>query len=219
MARRVVAGSCVQDTTRTTIKKQNSMRWKNPKRRMARVPMAFGACVGTALIASSPGVFAQSDSGNTVRVERLEKENADLKKRLDMLEGMAQKEGLTPGAPPPYVVKALSEIQLSGFVQASYFYNTANPKDGMSDAYLWNTKDKSFSLNKFKLTAASKPVESGKWDAGFKASLMFGEDAPQLNTPGNNSSFNDVREAYVELNVPIGTGLNIKAGELISLLN
>src|SRR6185295_19053701 len=56
-------------------------------------------------------------------------------------------------------------------------------------------------------------------DAGFKASLIFGEDAPQLNTPGNNSSFNDLREAYVELNVPIGTGLNIKAGELISLLN
>ena len=28
-----------------------------------------------------------------------------------------------------------------------------------------------------------------------------------------------LREAYIELNVPIGTGLNIKAGELISLLN
>ncbi len=181
--------------------------------------MAFGACVGTALIASSPGAFAQSESGGAVRMERLEKENADLEKRLDTLEGMAQKEGLTPSAPPPYVVKALSEIQLSGFVQASYFYNTANPKDGMSDAYLWNTKDKSFSLNKFKVTAASKPVASDKWDAGFKASLIFGEDAPQLNTPGNNSSFNDLREAYVELNVPIGTGLNIKAGELISLLN
>jgi hypothetical protein len=195
------------------------MRWKNPKRRMARVPMAVGACIGGVLVAASPSAFAQTESGSTVRMERLEKENAELKKRLDSLEGLAQKEGLTPGAPPPFVVKALSDIQLSGFVQASYFYNTANPKDGMSDAYLWNTKDKSFSLNKFKLTAASKPVASDKWDAGFRASLMFGEDAPQLNTPGNNSSFNDVREAYVELNVPIGTGLNIKAGELISLLN
>lgn len=152
-------------------------------------------------------------------MEKLEKENAELKKRLDALEGMVQKEGLTPEAPPPFVVKALSDISLSGFVQASYFYNTMHPKDGMSDAYLWNTKDNSFSLNKFKITAASKPVASDKWDAGFKASLMFGEDAPQLNTPGNNTSFNDVREAYVELNVPIGTGLNIKAGELISLLN
>lgn len=29
----------------------------------------------------------------------------------------------------------------------------------------------------------------------------------------------DLREAYVELNIPIGTGLDIKAGQLISLLN
>jgi hypothetical protein len=54
---------------------------------------------------------------------------------------------------------------------------------------------------------------------------LWGDDAPNLNSPGaygnggNNTSFNDLREAYVELNVPIGTGLNIKAGELISLLN
>ena len=153
-------------------------------------------------------------------MEKLEKENADLKKRLDALEGKDE-----TANPKNYVVKALSEISITGFVQASYFYNLEKPDDGLSDAYLWNTKDNSFSLNKFKLTVASKPVATDKWDAGFRASLMFGEDAPQLNTPGSNgdggsnSSFNDVREAYVELNAPIGTGLNIKAGELISLLN
>jgi hypothetical protein len=53
---------------------------------------------------------------------------------------------------------------------------------------------------------------------------MFGDDAPQLNTGGlngntSNTTFNNLREAYVELNVPIGTGLNFKVGELISLLN
>src|SRR4051812_21999257 len=182
------------------------MRLKNPKRKNYRVSsLAVGACVGSALFATGSTAFAQAESGNTVRMERLEKENAELKKRLDSLETMAQKEGLTPSAPPPNLVKALSEIQLSGFVQASYFVNTDHPKDGQSDAYLWNTRDNSFSLNKFKLTAASKPVASDKWDAGFKASLIFGEDAPQLNTSGNNSSFNDVREAYIELNVPIGT--------------
>jgi len=153
-------------------------------------------------------------------MEKLEKENAELKKRLDALEGKDE-----TASPKNYVVKALSEISITGFVQASYFYNIDKPDDGLSDAYLWNTKDNNFSLNKFKLTIASKPVATDKWDAGFRASLMFGEDAPQLNTPGSNgdgggnSTFNDVREAYVELNAPIGTGLNIKAGELISLLN
>lgn len=112
------------------------------------------------------------------RLEKLEKENADLKKRLDAIE---ENKGGTPDK--SYLVKAMSGVNISGFVQASYFYNTAHPKDGMSDAYLWNTKDNSFSLNKFKLTLASKPVATDKWDAGFKASLMFGEDAPGLNRP------------------------------------
>lgn len=175
------------------------------------------ACLGGAIIAGMPinNLHAQDAS----RLEKLEMENAALKARLDALDG----KGDGPGK--SYIVKAMSDITISGFVQASYFYNTARPDDGVSDAFLWNTKDNSFSLNKFKLTIASKPVATDKWDAGFRASLIFGDDAPQLNSGGANglgganSSFNDLREAYVELNAPIGTGLNIKVGELISLLN
>jgi len=171
------------------------------------------------LLAGLPATNAQAQGADGARVDKLEKENADLKQRLEALEA---KEGMAPGK--SYVVKATSGITISGFVQASYFYNTDHPADGLSDGYLWNTKDNSFSLNKFKLTVASAPVATDKWDAGFRASLIFGDDAPQLNTggangTGANTSFNDLREAYVELNVPIGTGLNIKAGELISLLN
>src|SRR5947199_6895855 len=98
------------------------------RKRLSLAPMSLGACVGSALLMSGAGAFAQAESGNTVRMERLEKENAELKKRLDSLESMAQKEGLTPSAPPPNLVKALSEIQLSGFVQASYFNNLDRPK-------------------------------------------------------------------------------------------
>lgn len=157
-------------------------------------------------------------------LDELSQENQALKSRLDALETLAQKEGLLPsGKPAPKFVGAMSDITISGFVQASYFYNTDHPADGLSDGYLFNTKDNSFSINKVKLTVASKPVETDKWDAGFRTSLIFGDDAPVLNSPGGsgaaNTSFNDLREAYVELNVPIGTGLNIKAGELISLLN
>ncbi len=159
--------------------------------------------------------------------DKLAKENADLKTRLEALEMAAKKEGILPSdGSSPKLVKAMSAITISGFVQASYFANMEPPDDGMNDAYLWNTRDNSFSLNKFKLTIASKPVASDKWDAGFRASMILGDDAPLLNTSGHhgnlsteNSSFNSLREAYVELNVPIGTGLNIKAGELISLLN
>ena len=174
---------------------------------------ALSACVGGALLSGA--------SAPTAHAQDLAKENAELKARLDALEMAAKQEGILPSdGSSSKLVKAMSEISISGFVQASYFYNAEKPADGMSDAYIWNTKDNSFSLNKFKLTVATKPLATDEWDAGFKASLMLGEDAPLLNSNGTaNTSFNDLREAYVELNVPIGTGLNIKAGELISLLN
>lgn len=159
---------------------------------------------------------------DTARLERVEKENSDLKKRLEMLENMAKKEGILPsGTAGSKAVSALSSISLSGFVTSSYFYDTSVPRDRVSNGYLWNGSHNAFSINKVKLTLASKPVErSGDtWDAGFRTSLMFGEDAQYVNTGGKAQGLEALREAYVEVNVPVGTGLNIKAGQLISLLN
>jgi Putative beta-barrel porin-2, OmpL-like. bbp2 len=166
----------------------------------------------------SPGLAWAQDAG---RIERLEQENQELRKRLDSLETYARKEGTLPSGDAPKLVSAVSEMTLTGFVQASYFYNTREPADGVSDGYLWNTSHNSFSVNKVKVTLASPPVErSGeKWDAGYRASLMFGEDASILNTGGERQGLESVREAYVELNAPVGSGLNVKMGQLISLLN
>lgn len=181
--------------------------------RQTGVPISIaGLCMGGMLAHAAPDAA----------VDKLEKENQDLRKRLDALEAVAKKEGILPtdkGAGS--VIKAMSETTLSGFVQASYFYNTRNPTDGKSDGYLWNTTHNSFSLNKVKVTLASKPVErSGdSWDAGYRTSLMWGEDSQVLNTGSPMGGFEAIREAFVEANIPIGTGLNLKAGQLISLLN
>jgi len=183
-------------------------------------PVGIGACLGGALLASAPGAWAQAETGNVARMDRLEKENQELRKRLETIEGMAKREGLIPSG-PTNVLKALSDITLSGFVSASYFYDGSVPGDNSPNGYLWNRNHNSFAINKVKLTLASAPVErSGeKWGAGFRASLIFGEDAPIVNTGGERQGLEDLREAFVELNVPIGTGLNVKAGQLISLLN
>ena len=191
---------------------------KIPRKNSRLMAVSKQACVSGIFIGSTTMLMAQ-DAGSMAQ------ENADLKARVTALEQMAQKEGLLPsGTPAPRLVSAMSDMTISGYVQASYFYNTRRPADGNNDGYLWNTKDNSFSLNKFKLTVASKPVATDKWDAGYRASLLYGDDAPDLNTggangTGANTSFNDLREAYVELNVPFGTGIDIKAGEMISLLN
>jgi hypothetical protein len=180
----------------------------------------MSACIGSALLGTAHSSYGQAETGNTVRMERLEKENQELKTRLESVEAMMKKEGLSASL-PTNSVRALSSINLSGFVTSSYFYDTSQPPDHKANGYLWNTSENSFSINKVKVTLASAPVErSGDtWDAGFRASLIFGEDAALVNTGGETQGLEDVREAYVEMNVPVGTGLNVKAGQLISLLN
>ena len=72
-----------------------------------------------------------------------------------------------------------------------------------------------------KITFAGPPAERSDtdWTAGYRVSLMAGEDAPILNSGSGTTGFDYLREGYVELNAPIGKGLKIEAGELISLLN
>jgi hypothetical protein len=152
--------------------------------------------------------------------DKLEKDNQDLRRRLDALEDQLKKEGITPSTEakdPP--VAALSSITLSGFVTSSYFYDLASTKDVHPVGYLWNTALNQFTLNKVKLTLASPNVDKEKWDAAYRVSLMYGQDAKVDDSTSGQEGFQAIREAYVELNAPIGTGLDFKAGELISLLN
>src|ERR1043166_888805 len=80
-------------------------------------------------IASGSLSQAQStESPYTNKLEKLEKENQDLRHRLDALEDMAKKEGLLrsgSNTDPP--VSAMSEITLSGFVTASSFHDSSEP--------------------------------------------------------------------------------------------
>ncbi len=181
-------------------------------------PFSKTCIIGSAVV----GAVSLGQAQDATKLDQLSKENESLRKRLEALEAVAQKEGLVPsGKPASMPVKALSESVLSGFVQASYFYDTSVPGDRKSNGYLWNTTHNSFSLNKVKVTLASPAVErSGeKWDAAYRVSLMFGEDASVLNTGGELQGMESVREAFIELNAPIGTGLNLRAGQMISLLN
>ncbi|HEX4646020.1 MAG TPA: outer membrane beta-barrel protein, partial [Verrucomicrobiae bacterium] len=190
-------------------------------KRLLKTAMCVGAAVG-----GVAALHAQSGPATTDdKITKLEKENQSLQQRLDALEAMAQKEGLLPsGQSADKSVSAMSDVSLSGFVTTSYFHDTSEPPASIghiSPGYLWNRVNDSFSINKVKLTFASPPVErSGdKFDAAFRVSLIAGQDAPIVNTKAGTLGFDYLREAYVEFNVPIGTGLNVRAGELISLLN
>ena len=72
-----------------------------------------------------------------------------------------------------------------------------------------------------KVTLASPQVQNNgdKFDVGYRVSLIAGQDAPFVDTSSGITGFDYIREAYIEFNIPIGTGLDVRAGEMISLLN
>jgi hypothetical protein len=169
----------------------------------------------TMLLASRLAAHAQDSA-----MDKLEQENQQLKQRLDAMEDLLKKEGIQPaGNTTTMPVKAMSGITISGFVTSSYFYDVASTKDSHPVGYLWNTALNQFTLNKVKLTLASPAVDKDKWDAAYRVSLMYGQDAKVVNSTSGTVGYQAIREAYVDLNAPIGTGLDFKVGELISLLN
>src|SRR6266699_1690795 len=114
-------------------------------------------CLSGALLGGT--TLAPGQAADTSKVEQLEKENQELRKRLDALEAVAQKEGLLPTAKASMPVAAMSNVSLSGFVQTSYFFNSTQPADREGNGYLWTTRHNAFSLTKLKVTLTSPPAE------------------------------------------------------------
>lgn len=185
---------------------------------------ATSICLGVIV---SGGLHAHAQATNEdQKINQLEQQNQDLQRRLQTLEDLAEKNGLAPSgmtnADPP--VSAMSDFSISGFVTTSYFHDSSEPpaQNGhISPGYLWNRVNDNLSINKIKLTFASPPVQASgdKFDVAYRVSLIAGQDAPIVNSGSGITGFDYLREAYLEMNVPIGSGLNVRAGELISLLN
>jgi hypothetical protein len=205
--------------------KQSDMNLTRTKQNHGHKTRALGLLLASF---AGSGFLAQAQTNST---DKLEQENQALRQRLDKLEDLLQKEGITPnknaGGDPP--VAALTSVTISGFVEASYFTDAAEQHNNHPPGYLWNSSLNSFTLNKIKLTLASPNVDKDKWDAAYRASFIYGSDAPVVDTGSHTTvdgtsvaagnGFSWIREAYIELNVPIGTGLDLRAGDLISLLN
>ncbi len=169
---------------------------------------------------------AQSaDNDEASRLERLENENNALRSRLDALEAKSSSEAANNlagegGEEESSMLKFFKETEFSGFVTGSYFYDTSKPADGVSNGYLWNTDHNEATLNKVKLTIENGVERSGtEWDVGFHVAAIFGEDSKFTNSGAEQQGIEEIRQAYGELNVPVGTGLNVRVGQLISLLN
>ena len=118
------------------------------------------------------------------------------------------------------IMTALSSTTISGYVDTSAQWNPGTGNANLP-LYRFNNSSKAdgFNLNVIQLTIA-KPLDEGDWAAGYRADLWFGPDAKVLGTSStgiNNSDFN-IRQAYVALRAPVGTGLDFKMGVFDSII-
>jgi Putative beta-barrel porin-2, OmpL-like. bbp2 len=161
-----------------------------------------------------------------------------------------------------YVETAQKGIVLSGYVDTSYTYQFAGGSrtpslsaQGLSGGgtttregaqfgtapsteaafRAFDQNANSFQVNAFKL-ALEKPLpDENKWAAGFRADIMYGQDARNLNLRDTNgarfsTTVNEVptdfnlgediflEQAYVQFRAPVGNGLDFKVGRFVSLM-
>ena len=183
----------------------------------------FGLCLVASLVLAVPGARADEQKmSDSQRIDQLEKENKELRRRLDLLEeaGKADKY-VAKESIPEKTLEFLGQTEMSGFVSASYFYNFNKPAADATTGNHQNTGrgfdsiHDEFMANKLVLTL-TKPVDYNAfdWQAGYKATLLFGQDAAFTQANGFSlGSQGDLFEANVTVNVPIGNGLKVTFGK------
>ena len=147
------------------------------------------------------------DQDMAKRIEQLEKRIAELEGKKS--EGGEKKESTAEAW--------IGASKFSGFASASYLYSF-NRTDTIGRSFDVNHNE--VELNKLKLTL-EKPVDfSGeKWDAGYRADLIFGQDAKLIHAAGLSlGDQGDLEQLYATVNIPVGRGLQVSAGKWVTLM-
>ena len=117
------------------------------------------------------------------------------------------------------VVSAVKSTTLSGYVDTSAIYVTGKGGyDVVGRSFDGSSKQNSINLNVVSV-ALEKPLDEGQWSAGYRVQMWLGPDANTLNSLSTTSLFGGgkssdfaLKNAYVQLRVPVGNGLDFKVG-------
>src|SRR5436190_22147644 len=117
--------------------------------------------------------------------------------------------------PMSQVMTAVSSTTLSGYVDTSAIWKFGTGNANLPGRqYDGPAKQDGFNLNVVGLTL-EKPLSEDQWASGFKADLWFGPDAGTyralVGNGGGDPNF-AIKQAYVALRVPLGNGIDLKAG-------
>ena len=127
------------------------------------------------------------------------------------------------------LLASLSNVEIGGYVSASYV-NVVGSNDGaLQQAGAFNSgipgnggtyaKDDGFNLDVVGLQFSS-PIADEGWQAGYMVDLLVGPEAVGYSSSFNEPSTDDlsVKQAYVNLQAPIGNGIDIKFGHFDTIV-
>jgi Putative beta-barrel porin-2, OmpL-like. bbp2 len=119
-------------------------------------------------------------------------------------------------SPLAYSQSDSSKIAISGFVDTYFSENFNNPADHTSQYRVFDGLENQFNLNlaKIVLQKTAAPV-------GFRIDLAYGPAIDIVNSDaalGPAKSLKNVEDAYLTAIVPVGNGLTVNAGKLVTHL-
>jgi len=131
--------------------------------------------------------------------------------------------------PMSQVLTAVSSTTIGGYVDTSFAWKPGGGNGGaVGSGYDPATGDfttgvmpgrfndgsskmDGFNMNVVGLTI-ERPLSEDLWAAGYRVDLLFGPDAVGYNPVGDSTAELAIKQAYVNLLVPIGNGLEFKMG-------
>ena len=122
------------------------------------------------------------------------------------------------------ILSTMKDWQFGGHVAASYNYNFRDPKSQNNTLRLFDDKANQFDINQAELYVEKPTSEASP--IGFGLDVLLGRDAKKVHSLGLGISSSedptktepfDLTQAYVTYKVPIGKGLDLKGGKMVTL--
>jgi len=110
------------------------------------------------------------------------------------------------------LLTALSATTISGYIDTSAIWNPGTGNANQPPVRFLAGKQDGFNLDSVDIRIA-KPLEEGQWSSGYVVDLAFGPDSAQIVGGDAGAGFGEhVRQAYLNLRMPVGNGLDWKIG-------
>lgn len=126
--------------------------------------------------------------------------------------------GSAASAADESLLTAVSGTTISGYVSTSAIWSPGTGANGGQPGKSFNDAIGQDGINLDVISLKiSKPVDEGEWAAGYTTELWIGPDALTLGSVATDDHI-AVKQATVDLRVPVGNGIDLKMGVFDSII-